>query len=141
MSIQSTNAALAYSKSSLLNSSPVANNNDALTANIRDAFGNFGNILRTASATNAAMMIADEVLEKTDKKRKGGLKSLVEESTNSVLSTLRKSEHITAKAIVDEANITDVVAVMANAETALNSMVTIRDKVIAAYQDIIKMQI
>ena len=39
----------------------------------------------------------------------------------------------------DRSDITDLVTSIANAELALNTIVTIRDKVISAYQDIIRM--
>jgi flagellar hook-basal body complex protein FliE len=51
-----------------------------------------------------------------------------------------KEENISAKAIVGDADISDVVATISKAEIALQSIVNIRDKVIAAYQDVMKMQ-
>ncbi len=52
-----------------------------------------------------------------------------------------KSEAVATKAIAGKADITDVVTAMTDAETALNTVVAIRDRVISSYQDIIKMAI
>lgn len=52
-----------------------------------------------------------------------------------------KSEAIATKALSGKADLTDVVTAVSDAETALNTVVAIRDRVISAYQDIIKMPI
>jgi flagellar hook-basal body complex protein FliE len=52
-----------------------------------------------------------------------------------------KSEEVATKALMGKADITDVVTAVSNAETALNTVVAVRDRVINAYQDIIKMPI
>jgi flagellar hook-basal body complex protein FliE len=54
---------------------------------------------------------------------------------------IKKSEQISKKAITKEASLADMVTALSEAEIALQSVVNIRDKVISAYQDIIKMQI
>ena len=43
--------------------------------------------------------------------------------------------------VAGKADLTDVVTAVSEAETALNTVVAIRDRVISAYQDIIKMPI
>ncbi len=45
------------------------------------------------------------------------------------------------KALVGKADLTDVVTAVSEAETALNAVVAVRDRVISAYQEIIKMPI
>ena len=52
-----------------------------------------------------------------------------------------KSETMATKALSGKADLTDVVTAVSDAETALNTVVAIRDRVISAYQDIIKMPI
>lgn len=52
-----------------------------------------------------------------------------------------KSETTATKALMGKADIADVVTAVSNAETALNTVVAVRDRVINAYQDIIKMPI
>jgi flagellar hook-basal body complex protein FliE len=45
------------------------------------------------------------------------------------------------KGMAKEAELTDVVTAVSNAELTLQTVVTIRDRVIQAYQDIIRMPI
>lgn len=52
-----------------------------------------------------------------------------------------RSEGVSSKAIANEAELHDLVTSVANAELTLNTVVAIRDRVISAYQDIIKMPI
>lgn len=52
-----------------------------------------------------------------------------------------KSEEVATRALQGKADIADVVTAVSNAETALNTVVAVRDRVINAYQDIIKMPI
>lgn len=52
-----------------------------------------------------------------------------------------KSEEVATRALMGKADIADVVTAVSNAETTLNTVVAVRDRVINAYQDIIKMPI
>ncbi len=66
---------------------------------------------------------------------------MVGESLQSAAAKGYKSEAVAMQALSGKANLTDVVTAVTNAETALNTVVAIRDKVIGAYQDIIRMPI
>lgn len=66
---------------------------------------------------------------------------MVGSALNSAAESGYKSESIATKALAGKADITDVVTAVSNAENALNAVVAVRDKVINAYQDIIKMAI
>lgn len=52
-----------------------------------------------------------------------------------------KSEAISTRALAGKADMTEVVTAIASAETALNTVVAIRDKVITAYQEIMRMPV
>ncbi len=67
--------------------------------------------------------------------------SLVSDALGNVSSATQSSEVIAAKALVDEADMVDVVTAVSNAELVVDTVVTVRDKVIAAYNDILKMPI
>jgi flagellar hook-basal body complex protein FliE len=54
---------------------------------------------------------------------------------------VKGAESISIKAVANEANITDVVTAVANAEMALESVVAVRDRVVQAYQNILRMPI
>ncbi len=66
---------------------------------------------------------------------------MVGHSLESAVNTGYKSEQVAAQSLSGKANMTDVVTAMAEAEASLNTVVAIRDRVINAYQDIIKMAI
>ncbi len=51
------------------------------------------------------------------------------------------AEKLSMQAVAGKADINDVVTAVANAEVTLQTVVAVRDKVIAAYQDIIRMPI
>ena len=67
--------------------------------------------------------------------------SLLEEAAKSSVDTLKKSEALSAKAAVGQADLADVVQAVTNAEMTLQTATTVRDKVITAYQEILRMPI
>lgn len=67
--------------------------------------------------------------------------SLVTESIGDVKQTAENLEVTTAKSLVDQADIVDVATAVSNAEMVVETVVTVRDKVIGAYNDILKMPI
>ena len=66
---------------------------------------------------------------------------MIGESLQSAASAGYKSETMAMQAIAGKADLADVVTAVTQAETALNTVVAIRDRVITAYQDIIRMPI
>lgn len=58
-----------------------------------------------------------------------------------VVDTARTAEHGSMQAIAGGGNITDVVTAVAKAELALHTTVAVRDRVVQAYQDIMRMPI
>ena len=67
--------------------------------------------------------------------------SLVTESLGSIEKATSNLELQSAKVLVDKADLIDVVTASSNAELVVNTVVSVRDKVIAAYNDILKMPI
>jgi len=65
------------------------------------------------------------------------LKSKAQESVD----TMRKSEDVSAKAVTGEADIVDVVQAVTSAELTLQTVVSVRDRMISAYQEIMRMPI
>lgn len=66
---------------------------------------------------------------------------LVSEGLDDARKTGYGSEIVSTKALVNKAELTDLVNSVTNAELTLNTVVAIRDKVINAYQDILRMPI
>lgn len=53
----------------------------------------------------------------------------------------RGSEKVAAQSLANKAGVVDVVTEVSNAEMVVNTVVAVRDKVIQAYQDIMRMPI
>jgi flagellar hook-basal body complex protein FliE len=70
-----------------------------------------------------------------------GFAELVKDAAKSAHATGLKGEVRSMDAINDQADIQEVVTAVAEAELTLQTVVAIRDKVIEAYQDIIRMPI
>jgi flagellar hook-basal body complex protein FliE len=67
--------------------------------------------------------------------------SLLEGSVKSAETQMNNAEQLTAQAAVGKAELVDVVTAIAAAETSLETMLAVRDEVIRAYQDIMRMPI
>ena len=66
---------------------------------------------------------------------------LMKQSAQDSIQSLKAGEQMSAKAITGEANITDVVQAVTSAELTLQTVVAVRDRMINAYQDIMRMPI
>ncbi|MFZ4126113.1 MAG: flagellar hook-basal body complex protein FliE [Rickettsiales bacterium] len=107
------------------------------------------NVSSAMSAYNNALKVADRILSQTSiaqpepQKPISGpsFSELVGGALKSAAASGYTSEATSTKALAGKADITDVVTAVANAEMALNTVVAVRDRVISAYQDIIKMPI
>ena len=67
--------------------------------------------------------------------------SVLEQTARDSVSTMRKAEVESAAGIAGKADIRDVVQAVTNAELTLQTVVNVRDKVIAAYNDIIHLPV
>jgi len=65
--------------------------------------------------------------------------SLLQDGAKAAINTGKKSEALSQQAIAGKADIPDVVAAVSNAELTLQTVVAVRDKVVSAYNDILKM--
>ena len=64
---------------------------------------------------------------------------LVRDAATGLVDTLGKSEKASLQAVTGKADLAAVTEAVTNAQVALQTAVAMRDRVIAAYQDIIKM--
>jgi flagellar hook-basal body complex protein FliE len=58
-----------------------------------------------------------------------------------VKDTLQTAEAVTSKSLVKQADLTDVVTSISKAEVALRTIVEVRDRLITAHQEILRMPI
>ena len=55
------------------------------------------------------------------------------------VTTMQEGERISARAVLGKADMTEVVMAINNAELTLQSVVAVRDRMISAYQEILRM--
>jgi flagellar hook-basal body complex protein FliE len=67
--------------------------------------------------------------------------ALVQEALGSVLEAGRKSDTQTVAMASGKANVMDVVTAVAETDVAVSTLVSVRDRVIQSYEDIMKMAI
>ena len=105
---------------------------------------------RAAGAYNDALRAAQNIIDKVGGASSGSetasaqgtsFLDMLGSALSGAASSGYKSESIAMGALSGKADLTDVVTAVSEAETALNTVVAIRDRVINAYQEIIKMPI
>jgi flagellar hook-basal body complex protein FliE len=67
--------------------------------------------------------------------------SVLKDVVDEVTEAAQKSDTQAQSVATGKANMIDVVTAVAESETAIQTLVSVRDKVIAAYEDILKMPI
>ena len=71
----------------------------------------------------------------------GGFGGMVESLVGNAATSMRAAESATAKQVAGKGDLIDVVTAMGAAETALDTVVAVRDRMVSAYQDIMRLQI
>ncbi len=71
----------------------------------------------------------------------GNFAQLVKSAVGDAVSSSQQSEAVSLQALVDPGDIGSVVTAVTNAEVTLQTVVAVRDKVVQAYQDILRMPI
>ncbi len=94
-----------------------------------------------AAAYANAGKIAGAGLGARDGGQDGSFGDLVRKAAETAVDTLRQGEQASLNGVMGKADIAQVAAAVANADATLQTIVAVRDRMIAAYQDIIKMPI
>ena len=71
----------------------------------------------------------------------GGFGEMLTEALQDTVNAQKTAEATSAKAVNGKADVTEVVTAVTNAEVALDTVVAVRDRVISAYQEIMRMPI
>ena len=66
---------------------------------------------------------------------------MLADQLNSVVETGQRSDQLAVDMVNGKANVIDVVTALAETESAMETMVTVRDRVISAYEEIMRMPI
>ena len=77
-------------------------------------------------------MVADKGTSFTD---------FLQEKARESVQTMKGSEAMSAKAVTGEADLTDVVEAVTAAELTLQTVISVRDRMLTAYQEIMRMPI
>ncbi len=105
-----------------------------------------------AKVLNASIAYVEALKRSMDKGEAGGpgdvgeaggtdFGAILKDTIADTIDSVKGAENISIKAVANQANITDVVTAVANAEMALESVVAVRDRVVQAYQNILRMPI
>lgn len=94
-----------------------------------------------AAAYSNASRIAGAGLGARDAAPDGGFGDLLRKAAEGAVDSLKQGEQASLQGVAGKADIAQVAAAVANADATLQTIVAVRDRVIAAYQDIIKMTI
>ncbi len=81
--------------------------------------------------------IGDAVAQ--DESSKSSFSNLLKDGLQSAIDTQYKAESMKMDAITGKVDLADLVTSVNNAELSLNTVIAVRDKIIGAYQDIIRM--
>ncbi len=71
----------------------------------------------------------------------GGFAAMVQSLVTDTAQQMRTAEKASALQVAGKGDLIDVVTAIGAAETALDTMVAVRDRVVGAYTDIMRMQI
>jgi len=71
----------------------------------------------------------------------GGFSDMVSSMVGNAATSMRAAEAASAKQVAGKGDLIDVVTAMGAAETALDTVVAVRDRVVSAYTDIMRLQI
>ena len=98
----------------------------------------YASVARIASDANSLALSRQPVSDATGD---ASFSAVLKEAIGSVAEMGRKSDAQMRAAANGKANIVDVVTAVSETEVAIDAVVAVRDRVIAAYEDIMKMPI
>ncbi len=100
--------------------------------NINDASGAYLNALKQIKGGDVGGV------DNSAKAGSSEFADMVKNSLEGAIESQKKSEQVSAAAIAGDADMTDVLQAINDAEMALNTVLAIRDKVIQAYEEVIR---
>jgi flagellar hook-basal body complex protein FliE len=94
-----------------------------------------------APLSSAAQIAAAYLSPKAQPAAAGGFGAMVESAAQSALGTMQNSEKVATAGVSGTADVQQVVQALSDAELTMQTVVAVRDKVLGAYNDIMKMTI
>ncbi len=97
---------------------------------------------RAADALNKAAQLSNSSgMEARDTTAPGQFAEMMQQVAENAIEAGEQAERMSAAAIQDKAELTEVVTAITNAEVTLQTVVAVRDRIISAYQQIMRMPI
>ena len=110
-----------------------------------NAYANLARVLDTGGSSNTFGSLARlrDISGSAGSSETGGpsFSSVLKDAIGSVVETGRKADTQTVAMASGKANVMDVVTAVAETDVAVSTLVSVRDRVIQAYEDIMKMTI
>ncbi|MDH5748790.1 MAG: flagellar hook-basal body complex protein FliE [Rhodospirillales bacterium] len=100
-----------------------------------------GSISNAVSAYQRASNSGISGIDARDKEPEQDFSDLVKGAIREAVKINQQSENVSLAAVADRADLNEVVTAIAEAELTLRTVVSVRDKVIEAYKDILRMPI
>lgn len=97
-------------------------------ANINDVTNTYANALKQLSGSEKAGNVTDGP----------SFGDVLKESVKSAIDAQHKSEQVSAKGLVGKADMTEVLQAVTDAEMALNTVLAVRDRVVQAYEQVMR---
>ena len=66
---------------------------------------------------------------------------MVGDAASAAIQTVHDSEHVAALGVAGKADVQDVVQALSNAEVTMQAVVQVRDKMVSAYNDVMRMSV
>lgn len=100
-----------------------------MSVNAASAVAAYKNAAQQALSGDAGSKVSSE----------GSFGDMVKDALQGAAETMKASEEMSLKAAFNDASMVDVVAAVSAAEVTLQTVVSVRDKMIQAYQEILRM--
>lgn len=98
------------------------------------------NALSAANAYRNQLKLQDDIgAVAQDESSKSSFANLLKEGLQSAVDTQYKTEDVKMESLTGKVDLADLVTSVNEAELSLNTVIAVRDKIIGAYQDIIRM--
>lgn len=89
----------------------------------------------------AAPLSAKPSMDASSTKEGGGFMDVLKKMTQQAPETARTAEDQTIKSVFGQTDLPDLISAVSNAEMTLQTVVSIRDKAVSAYQEIMRMPV
>lgn len=101
---------------------------------------NISNALSAYKQADASALLGKGAAGKTDAVS-GNFSDVLTDFLGDAVDSVRKSEQLAAQGAVGKADLQEVILAVSNAEVMLQTVTSIRDKVVSAYQEVIRTSI